>query len=101
MIMAVGRETARAWLGDVPEEKAFRCRDGRMIKNLDELAISLRDMSEEAFSHHATKDNNDFSNWIRDVIGDATLARQLQRAATNTTAARKVETRLGWLRAKL
>ena len=44
---------------------------------------------------------SDFSNWVRDVIGDGTLANQLQKAMTETTAARKVEVRLDWLKARL
>jgi hypothetical protein len=92
---------AKSWLADVPVDKVFWCHDGRMVKNLEELAAALWEMSEETFRHHGTGDKNDFSNWVRDVIGDGTLANQLQKATTRTTAARKVETRLDWLKAKL
>jgi len=96
--MVTKKGLAKSWLGDVPHDKVFWCRDGRMLKNLDELAIALRKMSEETFRYHVTGDKNDFSNWVRDVIGDLTLAKDLQKAAPHTTAAETVEKRLGWLR---
>lgn len=91
----------KSWLEDVPQDKVFWCHDGRVVKNLDELVVALREMSEETFCYHVTMDKNDFSDWVREVIGDVTLAKELQKAATPTTTAEKVETRLGWLRARL
>jgi len=99
--VTINEEVARLWLADAPQDKLFWCQDGRAMKNLGELATALREMSEETYSYHAKEDKNDFSNWVRDVIGDVTLARQLQKAATQATAARKVETRLGQLRARV
>ena len=99
--MVTNKEIYQSWLVNVAQDKAFWRHDGGVVKNLDELAAALRAMSEETFRYHATVDKNDFSNWVRDVIGDATLANQLQKAMTQATAARKVETRLGWLKARL
>jgi len=84
----------KSWLDDVSEDKVFWCHDGRAVKNMDELAVALGEMSEDTFHYHANREKNDFSNWIRDVIGDARLARELAKIATKTTAARKVEMRL-------
>jgi len=92
---------AGPWLDDVPQDKVFRRHGGYAVKNLYELSSALREMPEETFRHHTSKDKNDFSNWVRDVIGDMTLAEQLQKAATHITATQKVETRLNWLRARL
>jgi len=91
----------RAWLQDTSMDKVFWCHDGRVMKNLDELAAALREMSEETFRYHVTGDKNDFSNWVRDVIGDVTLAKDLQKATTRTASARNVEMRLSWLRSRL
>lgn len=99
--MVTKKGAARSWLGDVSQDRVFWCQDGRALKNLDELAAALREMAEETFRYHAAGDKNDFSNWVRDVIGDATLAKELQKAITRSTAAQKVVTRLGWLRARL
>jgi hypothetical protein len=101
MVTKTKKELAELWLRDVPQDKVFWFHDGRMAKNLDELATTLREMTEETFQYHATGDENDFSKWVRDVIGDVTLVNQLQKATTHTTAARRVEMRLNWLRARL
>lgn len=101
MLKKAEKEMARLWLGDVPPDKVFWFHDGRTVKNLDEFAKALLEIPEETFRHHVAKDKNDFTNWIRDVIGDVTLAKELRKAATQATAARKVETRLNWLRVRL
>ena len=88
-------------LGDVSQDKQFWCHDGRTVKNLNELTVVLREMPDETFSYHVNGEKNDFSSWIRDVIGDATLAKELQKAVNQNVAARKVEMRLDWLRARL
>jgi len=90
-----------AWLEDVPQDKVFWCHDNRVVKNLDELVLSFREMSEETYSYHVTKDKNDFSKWVGEVIGDVILAKDLQKAAAPISAAVKVDKRLGWLRSKL
>jgi hypothetical protein len=101
MVTKTKKEVAELWLRDVPLDEVFWFHDGGMVKNLDELATTLREMPEETFHYHVMGDKNDFSNWVRDVIGDVTLANQLQKATTQATAARRVETRLNWLRAGL
>lgn len=99
--MVAKREISRSWLKNVSQDKVFWCRDGRVIKNLEELAAAMREMAEETFHYHATGNKNDFSNWVRDVIGDVTLAKQLEKTTINTTAARRVEARLDWLKTSL
>ena len=89
------------WLENVPQDKVFMCHDGSMIRNIGELAAALRGMSMETFRYHVTGVKNDFSNWVSDVIGDVILAKQLQSVATPTSAARRVEKRLVWLKARL
>ncbi len=94
------KRMARSWLKDVPNDKVLRCRDGLSVKNLAELYSVLRGMSEETFCYHVTMEKNDFSNWVRDTIGDITLAEQLQNASSKASAERKVELRLHWLKTK-
>jgi len=79
---------------DVPAECVFYCQDGKTMKNLDELATSFRDMSDETFLHHANDERNDFSNWVKDVIGDTTLSMQLSKVNSKFEAAKEVEFRL-------
>ncbi|MFP3879592.1 MAG: DUF5752 family protein [Dehalococcoidia bacterium] len=101
MTVKIQKPIIELWLRDVPENKAFWFHNGRTAKNLAELASALREIREETFEHHVLGDRNDFSNWVKDVIGDVTLANQLQKAATQAAAARRVETRLDWLKARL
>jgi hypothetical protein len=44
-------------------------------------AVALAEMSEDTFRYHASREKNDFSSWIRDVIGDETLAGELAKTA--------------------
>jgi len=86
-------------LADVPRDKVFWCPDGRVLKNLDELAAGLQEMSDETYDHHVTGEKNDFSNWAWDIIGDAILAAELRRVIGRDSAAEAVKTRLTQLRA--
>jgi hypothetical protein len=101
MAMAQKKGMTRALLENVPEAKVFWCHDDRVVHSLEELAVALREMPEETFRYHVTKDKNDFRNWVSDVIGDTTLANQLGKASTRTTYAHKVEARLSWLKARV
>ncbi len=67
-------------LGEAPEEHHFIVADGRRVKNILELADALETMSEEIFRHHANEFKNDFSNWIKDVFYDHSLAEDIGRA---------------------
>ena len=94
----ITRSVARKLLGDVPEDKRFWCQDGRALRNLQELQVALKDMTDETFRHHSTETNNDFSRWVSDVIGDQSLSTDLRRSATPAQAARSVAERIAWLR---
>ncbi len=87
-------------LGDVPEKKTFWCSDGQILKNLPELGTALKKMSEETFRYHAIEAKNDFSKWVREVIGDEKLARDLQKSLTKAQAAKNVAERMIWLRSR-
>ena len=58
-------------------ENYFFAHDGRIIKDLFELAEAIEEMSDEAFSHHVTEERNDFSNWVRDVLEEPGLADEI------------------------
>ncbi len=96
--MSSKKEVYRSRLSDVTGEKIFRCHDGRGLRNLEELSVALSDMTEQSFSHHVSELNNDFNNWIRDVIDDSALARNLTKASDRAQARQIVEDRLAWLK---
>ena len=91
------KQKAKEFLADVPEEHVFRCYDGASFKNMQELKNGLESMSDESFTHHSNMEKRDFSNWVRDVIGDGKLAKDLAKAANRTQAAAYVANRLAAL----
>lgn len=99
--MIITKDKAKCWLSDVPEDKSFRCHSGEMLRNLKELSAALANMSQETYQHHVSKDRNDFSIWVRDVIGDVTLANQLQKATSQADAIRRATERISLLGQKI
>ena len=81
-------------LKNIEGDKRFFCQDGRIIQNLSELADCLNHMTEQVYHYHVTSDNNDFSNWIRDVLGDEKLASELNNISTSMEAGKSVMGRL-------
>jgi len=95
------KSVAEERLGDVPQEKQFWCHDGRYLKNLQELDVALGEMTEDTFRYHSNEVKSDFSDWVRDVIGDEKLSRDLQKSATQAQAAKSVADRITWLKSKI
>ena len=99
-IIRISKEEAYRRLGDVADDKRFWCQDSKVIKNLKELEGALNNMSDETFHHHSGEDRNDFSNWVRDVLGDDKLARDLSKAKSRIQASRAIAQRISFLRSK-
>lgn len=76
---------------DVKEENKFYCRDGSVLKNLQELAQNLKAISNEAFAHHVNPEKNDFASWISGCYGNDALAKKIAKAKTAKSAARMLE----------
>jgi len=100
-IVKISKEEANRRLGDVPDDKRFWCQDGKVVKNLKELQEVLNGMSDETFRYHSREDRNDFSNWIRDVVRDEKLARDLSKARSHTQASQAVAHRISFLETKI
>ncbi len=98
MPKGVTRGNAERFLNDVPEEYQFWLNDGSTIKNVEQLADSLRNMNEETFRYHSNKEKTDFSNWLRDIVGDDKLARELIKNKNKITAYNKVKDRIALLK---
>lgn len=73
-------------LGEAPVEHHFVVADGRKLKNILELADALETMSEEIFRHHVNEARNDFSNWVKDVFYDHSLAEDIAMAKNKLEA---------------
>jgi hypothetical protein len=100
-IVRISTEEANRRLGDVLDEKRFWCHDGKLTKNLGELGKALNEMSDETFHYHSSEGRNDFSNWIRDVVGDNKLANDLSKAKSRIQASKAVAKRISFLQSKL
>jgi hypothetical protein len=99
-MVSITKAMALERLGDVPEDKRFWCHDGRYLKNLEELGAALEEMSDETFGYHSNEGKTDFSNWVRDVIGDEKLARDLLKATSPAQAAQSVSARVKFLKTR-
>lgn len=64
---------------EAPEGKRFVLKDGRILKDIKELADALEHMSDDVFSHHVNESKNDFSNWAKDILLEKELAEDLQK----------------------
>lgn len=67
----------RYWEDNVPEQYAFFVCDGKVVKNLKELVAAFDKMTDDVFRHHANKEKNDFSCWIRDIMQHHDLAHNI------------------------
>ena len=88
------KQEALKFLSMVPEKHVFWCHDGRVLKNMNELGEALAVMADETFAYHSNSEKKDFSNWVRDVIGDAKLADDLGNALDRNQAARIMTSRI-------
>jgi len=68
----------RSWL-DVPPENKFYVNNGQVLSNLSDLPSALKAMNSETFNHHVSKENNDFANWVDQVMGEKKLAADLRK----------------------
>ncbi|MFA5368161.1 MAG: hypothetical protein WC333_09805 [Dehalococcoidia bacterium] len=95
------KEHAERRLADVPDQYVFWCNDGRMIKNIRELKDALEMMSDATYAYHANKEKNDFGKWVKDIIGDEKLARDLSKSSDKRQAFEYVKAREVFLLGKL
>jgi hypothetical protein len=96
MVLQTKRDVASI-LADIEGDKRFFCQDGYAIRSLTELVDRLNHMAEEVFHHHVTSEKNDFSNWVRDVLGDEKLASKLRSASNPLQASKIVTDKVTWL----
>ncbi len=87
-------------LGNVAADRHFYCVDGCVYRNLEDMASCLEHMDGGSFSHHVSAANDDFGNWVRDVLHDDKLAADLDKSLNAADAARIVRYRIHWLQKK-
>jgi len=99
-VINLTKKNSTAKLANVSLEKRFWCYDGSVLHNLAELKSALETMNDEVFNYHVNDYKNDFSRWVKDVIGDNKLAKDLQKSNNQAQAARAVSDRITWLKNK-
>ncbi len=90
----ISKEEAGRILQDCGQDRVFWAKNGVTIKNLDELHIALKMMDEDSYKHHVNSERNDFVNWLRDVVNDDFLAKEMLKARNRESAIKKVSERL-------
>ena len=100
-MVRVTTSVAMQRLGDVAEDKQFCCHNGQVFKNLHDMETAFSEMDDDTYRYHASETGNDFSNWVRDVIGDEKLSRDLQNSTTLAQAGKAVASRIAWLGSKI
>ena len=98
MSKGVIRGDAERFLNDVPEEYQFWAKDGNTIRNVEQLAEALKNMNDETFKHHSNQEKTDFTNWLRDIVGDEKLAKDLMKNKSKDSAYKKVRERIALLK---
>jgi hypothetical protein len=81
-------------LKNVPSEKVFYCKDGRVFENIEQLKKALTRMKANIFSFHVNSEKNDFANWIYDVIGDTELSNKLRKTTDKKETKKKIDNRI-------
>ncbi len=88
-------------MADVPNEYVFRCHNGLILQGMRELGNALNSTADETYVFHANSEKNDFSNWVKDIIKDDMLAKDLQKAKNRTQSAKLVTSRIAILSKRL
>lgn len=68
--------------------------DGQILNSLLALHDALGTMKKTVYTHHVTKDKNDFSDWVASVLGDVVCADSLRKIKTATAAKLVIAERL-------
>jgi len=79
---------AKRWLVPVsPEWKAFWFNKGAVVKSMKEMVSILPKVPPHMFEHHVNAKKNDLASWVKDVVGDEDLAKELRSVKTQKAAA--------------
>jgi hypothetical protein len=85
-------------LRQVPDDQALWLCNNATVQSMVELSEMLEYLDDATFRYHVQRSQNDFAQWIRHIVGDRDLAREIARVKTKETLARKVDKRLRVLR---
>ena len=90
----MNKEQAKKILGNVAPEQCFWVNKGPIVKSLGQLPTAINRMKETTFTHHVSKGKNDFSTWVKHVVGDTALASKISRLKTKKVMAGEISKRI-------
>jgi hypothetical protein len=98
--MTEARKEARRFLAEVPSNSVLRCCNGHVVKDMNGLKEALIMLAYDInmFKVHVNERKNDFSDWVRDAIGDKKLSKDLEKATSPSLAAWQVGQRINVLK---
>ncbi len=59
-------------------ERYFFLHEGGTLASVEELFAELQTIEPHVYAHHVNDARNDFSNWVRDVMQDKFLAKNIE-----------------------
>lgn len=89
---------AKGILSRVPFQVSFWLCTNENLRGLADVYEALQKATDDVFRYHVNRDKNDFEVWIRDVVKDKDLAREIARVKTRATLIRKIAERVEELR---
>lgn len=92
----------RSLISHVTEQKSakdtyLKIYNESTVCNLVELSTALRTMKDRVYWRHVNQTKNDFATWVRDTLGNYTLATGLESCTNQIYAALQVEMNLNAL----
>lgn len=94
----VQASVARGILSRVPSQRSFWLCTNQNLRSIADVSKALQVANDEVFRYHVNRDKNDFEAWIRDIVKDKDLAREIARVKTRETLIRKISERVEALR---
>lgn len=72
----------------------FWVHEGPILTSLVDLEAALREMNEDLYRYHTSGDQNDFAEWVENVLADKSCGAALRKARKPSTAATVVRRHL-------
>jgi len=60
----------------------FILKGGHRIKSMKELKEAIKFMDKDTFKYHVTKNNNDFAEWVKNIIKDKELSDRIKKSSS-------------------
>ena len=97
----ITKSQAEKYLSKVPEQNVFWCNNGTVLRDIRELRDALANMPDQTYAYHSNEIKKDFSDWMRDIVGDKKLADDLVTARSREDALKMVEARCSLLQSRV